>query len=59
MVTYLTDQYTVTYANGKFDGHTSVIHYKKKFLVCSFQEIIYLIEGISVAKAQSFNILDC
>jgi hypothetical protein len=57
MVTYLTYKYTVTYANGKFDGHTRIIHYKK-FLVCSYQEILYLIEGASVAKAQSFTILD-
>jgi hypothetical protein len=56
-VTYLTNQYTVTYANEKFDGHTRIIHYKK-LLLCSYQEILYLIEEISVAKAQSFTILD-
>lgn len=40
-VTYLTGQYTMTYAYGKIYGDTRIIRYKK-ILVCSYQEKSYI-----------------
>lgn len=51
--TDLTDQYTVTYAYGKIDGHTRIIRYKKYLGMFLPREILYIIEGSSVAKACS------